>query len=596
MPPQAIASPNPTPTPTQASRPVTGAKASRTRNDSAPGAPDARASRTKSVKQERPSFERELDRARSADAPRPEDTNVPVAESAPREPVAESPEQGGAPQGADHDAIQPVPTVDAPEGETQPDVTAEAASDSPAAPLPIVKGPVVNPGDSAEQDPEDAAPDARRSESGARVNDRVPKPVAPAPNAPSSQPEVVKDAPTETIAKPVARERAIASDDASPPAPEPRAVPTKAPVAESDPEPKHAAPPARQQTPIAHTGEVKAQGNERDAAVRPDRPTNAPVAADPDATLDDAATGRLTPVATEQAAPRSGSTQAPKEPTPAQPEPTTHTDASSRAPAGAVQAAARSSDAESDTQGDALADERLAPPEPKRVERAESGAARAADPTQNTPNHSGAAAQDARPTGEARASSAPPAPSQHSGSPSGAQTTTTPQQDQAALAVANRGLEVALKQQGGSVQLRLTPESLGAMKIEMSIARGAVAATLQASTPEARELLSRNIETLRAALEAKGLSVERLSITLAPASQGGSSGHSFNANTGSPNTQHHAAQQNASNQSSDHDASGERSRGFFEHHERHRHDRHPARDHATDERLFQHRFGLHAIG
>jgi flagellar hook-length control protein FliK len=130
----------------------------------------------------------------------------------------------------------------------------------------------------------------------------------------------------------------------------------------------------------------------------------------------------------------------------------------------------------------------------------------------------------------------------------------------------------------------------------MSIARGAVAATLQASTPEARELLSRNIETLRAALEAKGLSVERLSITLAPASQGGSSGHSFNANNGSPNAQHHAAQQNASNQSSDHDASGERSRGFFEHHERHRHDRHPTRDHATDERLFQHRFGLHAIG
>jgi Meckel syndrome type 1 protein len=595
MPPQAIASPNPTPTPTQASRPVTGAKASRTRNDSAPGAPDARASRTESAKQERPSFERELDRARTADAPRPEDTNVPVAESTPREPAAESPEQGDAPQGADHDANEPVPVVDAPVGETEPEVAAEAASDSPAAPLPIVKAPVVNPGAPSEQDPEDAAPYARRLEPGARVNDRVPKPVAPAANAPSSQTEVVEDAPTETIAKPVARERALAID-ASPPAPEPRAVPTKAPVAESDPEPAHGAPQARPQTPISRTVEVETQGNERDAAARPDRPTNPAPIVDPDVSIDNAATGRLTPVATEQNALRSSSAQAAKEPTPAQPEPTPQTDASSRAPAGAVQAAARSSDAESDTHGDALADERLTPPEPKRVERAESGAARAADLAQNTPNHSGAAAQDARPTGEARAPSAPPAPSQTSGSPSGAQTTTTPQQDQAALAVANRGLEVALKQQGGSVQLRLTPESLGAMKIEMSIARGAVAATLQASTPEARELLSRNIETLRAALEAKGLSVERLSITLAPASQGGSSGHSFNANTGSPNAQHHAAQQNASNQSSDHDASGERSRGFFEHHERHRHDRHPARDHATDERLFQHRFGLHAIG
>ncbi len=169
-----------------------------------------------------------------------------------------------------------------------------------------------------------------------------------------------------------------------------------------------------------------------------------------------------------------------------------------------------------------------------------------------------------------------------------------PAQDQATVMAANRGLDVALKQQGGSVQMRLSPESMGALKVEMTISRGVVAATLQASTPEARDLLTRNIDTLRSSLEAKGLSVERLSITLAPASQGGSSGQSFNTNSG-PQSQHQPAQGNGAQHSSDHDAGGERSKGFFEHHERHRQDQRGAKDHETDERLFKYRMGLHTI-
>lgn len=198
---------------------------------------------------------------------------------------------------------------------------------------------------------------------------------------------------------------------------------------------------------------------------------------------------------------------------------------------------------------------------------------------------------DLRPGGEIRATPANPAQSNTTltGSPQGAEP------DEAALASIHRGLGVAMKQQGGSVQMRLTPESLGLLKIEMTIARGVVAATLQASTPEARELLGRHIETLRASLEAKGLSVERLSITLAPASHGGSSGQ-FNGAGSNAHQQGAGQQATSADPNADHDASGERSKGWFER-EQKRSER--AREEAAtepDERLFRFRFGLHAIG
>lgn len=603
MPAHAIASPIPSQTTPPNARTTPGARSAHTRNEGATSAPDARQSRTDGAAHEQPSFERELERARHADAPPTERATAQVDANATREPAAESPQvDEGVAQVVDHNVSEP--SSEAPAEATH--------SDAPATPTPpgdpdtqvgtlpqepLVRTPVEKSVAPSQPTPEDAARGARRSEVGDPVNARVAKPVATRSDVPATSRNPAEPAAPETGAQPITRESATPTENAPTPAqdaPALRATPRAAP---GHPEPTDAAPSPRAQTPIApRTGEVEAPTNDPDANAPPVRQTSAPHVVDPDTSVDDAASGRLTPVATEQAASRSGSAPASKEPTLSHPGPEEQSDASSPAPAGAVQSASHSSDAQSDSHRDALAEQRLAPPEPKRVERVESGAPRGADSTQPVANQSGAGAQDARPVGEARAPSAPSAPSQNSGASSGAQATTTPQQDQAALAVANRGLEVALKQQGGSVQLRLTPESLGAMKIEMSIVRGTVAATLQASTPEARELLSRHIETLRASLEAKGLSVERLSITLAPASQGGSSGHSFNANTGSPNAQHHAAPQNGSNPSSDHDASGERSRGFFEHHERHRHDRHPARDHATDERLFQHRFGLHAIG
>ena len=94
----------------------------------------------------------------------------------------------------------------------------------------------------------------------------------------------------------------------------------------------------------------------------------------------------------------------------------------------------------------------------------------------------------------------------------------TPNLD-AAQASATRGLAAAVQQRGGSVTIRLSPESLGNLKIEMSLQHGSVTVDLRAATPEAHELLSQSIGTLRSSLEARGLSVERLNVHLAPAPQ-----------------------------------------------------------------------------
>lgn len=92
----------------------------------------------------------------------------------------------------------------------------------------------------------------------------------------------------------------------------------------------------------------------------------------------------------------------------------------------------------------------------------------------------------------------------------------------------SRGLEAALRQNGGSVTIRLKPETLGALKIDLQIAHGSVAARLEASTPEARELLNKHMATLRTALEAKGFSVRSIEVQVPSAPSGGEANAEFN--------------------------------------------------------------------
>ncbi len=80
-----------------------------------------------------------------------------------------------------------------------------------------------------------------------------------------------------------------------------------------------------------------------------------------------------------------------------------------------------------------------------------------------------------------------------------------------------RGLTAMLNQRGGVMTMRLEPPSLGQLRVQMTVARGAVTAQFQPATIEAQALLERSLATLRLALESQGLSVERLTVHPAPA-------------------------------------------------------------------------------
>jgi len=80
-------------------------------------------------------------------------------------------------------------------------------------------------------------------------------------------------------------------------------------------------------------------------------------------------------------------------------------------------------------------------------------------------------------------------------------------------AQAARGLAAAFKHKGGTVTLNLTPETLGQIKVKITVDDAKVSALIQTSTEQAKRMLEQSGETLRSALESKGLSVDRLQIT-----------------------------------------------------------------------------------
>lgn len=80
-----------------------------------------------------------------------------------------------------------------------------------------------------------------------------------------------------------------------------------------------------------------------------------------------------------------------------------------------------------------------------------------------------------------------------------------------------RGLAAALKQGDGEVTLRLTPETLGKLRIDIAIADERVTARIAASSEQACRLLKESVVSLRTALEATGLGVDRIEVVGAPA-------------------------------------------------------------------------------
>jgi flagellar hook-length control protein FliK len=137
------------------------------------------------------------------------------------------------------------------------------------------------------------------------------------------------------------------------------------------------------------------------------------------------------------------------------------------------------------------------------------------------------AARPPRPTAASRASSIQsliaggrPTPGSPPKLPSSIKTHSQPAprpapSDEAPEAQFSRGLAAALRQGGGSVTLRLNPEQLGDLTIKLHFQQGSVDARFEAATDQARGLLNDSIDALRAALEARGLEVDRLSVHVA---------------------------------------------------------------------------------
>ncbi len=76
----------------------------------------------------------------------------------------------------------------------------------------------------------------------------------------------------------------------------------------------------------------------------------------------------------------------------------------------------------------------------------------------------------------------------------------------------HRGFSAVLRQNGGSLTLRMQPEQLGDLTIRMDLQPGQVTADFEVGSDQARQLLTDHMTSLRSALEARGLSVDKLTV------------------------------------------------------------------------------------
>lgn len=95
--------------------------------------------------------------------------------------------------------------------------------------------------------------------------------------------------------------------------------------------------------------------------------------------------------------------------------------------------------------------------------------------------------------------------------PSGEPTTTQTEADAAAAQIA-RGLGAAFRNKGGQLTLWLNPESLGKLRVQMTIDNGSISARFEATSEATKNLLNQNIDALRSALESRGLTANNIEV------------------------------------------------------------------------------------
>jgi flagellar hook-length control protein FliK len=98
-----------------------------------------------------------------------------------------------------------------------------------------------------------------------------------------------------------------------------------------------------------------------------------------------------------------------------------------------------------------------------------------------------------------------------------------------------RGMTALASQRGGSLNIRLNPNSLGEVAIRMTVVEGVVRADLIASSAAARSMLEGGLDVLRGSMESKGLTVDRLVVQAAQAAGDSSGVRSESQNQGQSN-------------------------------------------------------------
>jgi len=139
--------------------------------------------------------------------------------------------------------------------------------------------------------------------------------------------------------------------------------------------------------------------------------------------------------------------------------------------------------------------------------------------------------------------------------PTGEPGTTQTEADAAATQIA-RGLGAAFRNKGGQLTLWMNPESLGKLRVQMTIDNGTISARFEATSEATKNLLAQNVDALRSALESRGLSASSIEIVSIPDwskqnSQPDTPGYKAAPGDGSPNqpgTNHNSTGQQFSHQ------------------------------------------------
>ena len=83
-----------------------------------------------------------------------------------------------------------------------------------------------------------------------------------------------------------------------------------------------------------------------------------------------------------------------------------------------------------------------------------------------------------------------------------------------------RGLAQVLRQDGGTLKMKLQPRTLGEIEIQLRLQAGSVQGEITAATQSARALLTKNLDELVSSLETRGVTVDRLEVKLAEGAAG----------------------------------------------------------------------------